>query len=82
MREGGITRALYARGDVGRYEARHDSTYGHLGAGGALTRFADVRAANEVTRRGRETLDLMCRQLAARGVTLLEPRTPWNVSDP
>jgi DNA polymerase elongation subunit (family B) len=40
-----------------------------------VTRFADVHAANEVTRRGRETLELMCRQLASRGVTLLEADT-------
>lgn len=52
-----------------------NSAYGYLGAGGGLTRFADVHAANEVTRRGRETLDLMCRELAARGVTLLEADT-------
>lgn len=51
-----------------------NSAYGYLAAGG-LTRFADVHAANEVTRRGRETLDLMCRALAARGVTLLEADT-------
>ena len=42
-----------------------NSAYGYLAAGGGLTRFADVHAANEVTRRGRETLDLMCRALAA-----------------
>lgn len=52
-----------------------NSAYGYLGAGGDLTRFADVHAANEVTRRGRETLALMCRELAARGVTLLEADT-------
>ncbi len=52
-----------------------NSAYGYLGAGGGLTRFADVHAANEVTRRGREVLDLMCRELAARGVTLLEADT-------
>jgi DNA polymerase I len=52
-----------------------NSAYGYLAAGGALTRFADVHAANEVTRRGRETLELMCRELAARGVTLLEADT-------
>jgi DNA polymerase I len=52
-----------------------NSAYGYLGAGGELTRFADVHAANEVTRRGRETLALMCRELAARGVTLLEADT-------
>ena len=52
-----------------------NSAYGYLAAGGGLTRFADVHAANEVTRRGREVLDLMCRELAARGVTLLEADT-------
>lgn len=51
-----------------------NSAYGYLGAVG-LTRFADVHAANEVTRRGRELLDLLCAQLAARGVTLLEADT-------
>jgi DNA polymerase elongation subunit (family B) len=52
-----------------------NSAYGYLAAGGELTRFADVHAANEVTRRGRETLGLMCRELAARGVTLIEADT-------
>src|SRR2546423_2951664 len=52
-----------------------NSAYGYLAAGGDLTRFADVHPANEVTRRGRETLALMCRELAARGVTLLEGDT-------
>jgi DNA polymerase elongation subunit (family B) len=52
-----------------------NTAYGYLAAGGRLTRFADVHAANEVTRRGRETLDLMCRALADRGVTLLEADT-------
>jgi DNA polymerase elongation subunit (family B) len=51
-----------------------NSAYGYLGAVG-LTRFADVHAANEVTRRGREVLDLLCSALAARGVTLLEADT-------
>jgi DNA polymerase elongation subunit (family B) len=51
-----------------------NSAYGYLGAGG-LTRFSDIHAANEVTRHGRETLELMCRELAARGVTLLEADT-------
>ncbi|HEU4586454.1 MAG TPA: ribonuclease H-like domain-containing protein [Gemmatimonadaceae bacterium] len=51
-----------------------NSAYGYLAAGG-LTRFADVHAANEVTRRGREVLAMMCRGLAARGVTLLEADT-------
>ncbi len=52
-----------------------NSAYGYLAAGGGLTRFADVHAANEITRRGRETLGLICRELAARGVTLLEADT-------
>jgi DNA polymerase elongation subunit (family B) len=52
-----------------------NSAYGYLAAGGELTRFADVHAANEVTRRGRDTLALLCRELAARGVTLLEADT-------
>jgi DNA polymerase I len=52
-----------------------NSAYGYLAAGGGLTRFADVGAANEVTRRGRELLDVLCRELAARGVTLLEADT-------
>ncbi|HSC89369.1 MAG TPA: DNA polymerase domain-containing protein [Polyangiaceae bacterium] len=51
-----------------------NSAYGYLGAG-ALTRFSDVHAANEVTRRGRELLDLLCRELHGRGVTLLEADT-------
>ena len=67
-----------------------NSAYGYLAAGGGLTRFADVDAANEVTRRGRETLALICRELAARGVTLLEADTDgvyfavpdhWNEDD-
>ena len=67
-----------------------NSAYGYLAAGGELTRFADVHAANEVTRHGRETLELMCRELAARGVTLLEADTDgvyfavpegWNEAD-
>lgn len=52
-----------------------NSAYGYLAAGGDLTRFADVHAANEVTRRGRETLALMCSELAGRGVTLIEADT-------
>ena len=67
-----------------------NSAYGYLAAGGNLTRFADVHAANEVTRRGRELLALLCRELAARGVTLLEADTDgvyfaaprgWSASD-
>jgi DNA polymerase elongation subunit (family B) len=52
-----------------------NSAYGYLAAGGGLTRFADVDAANEVTRRGRETLGIICRALGERGVTLLEADT-------
>jgi DNA polymerase I len=51
-----------------------NSAYGYLGAVG-LTRFSDVHAANEVTRHGREVLALLCRELARRGVTLLEADT-------
>jgi DNA polymerase elongation subunit (family B) len=51
-----------------------NSAYGYLGAVG-LTRFADVHAANEVTRRGRELLAQVCGALAGRGVTLLEADT-------
>lgn len=60
-----------------------NSAYGYLGAVG-LTRFADVHAANEVTRRGREVLGLLCRELARRGVQLLEADTDgvyFSVSD-
>lgn len=52
-----------------------NSAYGYLAAGEGLTRFADVAAANEVTRRGRDMLGLICRELAARGVQLLEADT-------
>src|SRR5260370_24118764 len=52
-----------------------NSAYGSLAAGGELARFADVHAANEVTGHGRETLELMCRELAARGVPRLEADT-------
>ncbi|MET0342115.1 MAG: DNA polymerase domain-containing protein [Polyangiales bacterium] len=51
-----------------------NSAYGYLGAGG-LTRFSDVHAANEVTRHGRELLGFLCKELARRGVTLLEADT-------
>jgi len=51
-----------------------NSAYGYLAAVG-LTRFADVHAANEVTRRGREVLGLLCRELARSGVQLLEADT-------
>jgi DNA polymerase elongation subunit (family B) len=51
-----------------------NSAYGYLGAA-SLTRFADVHAANDVTRHGREILTTICEQLARRGVTLLEADT-------
>lgn len=51
-----------------------NSACGYLGAVG-LTRFANVHAANEVTRRGRELLDGLCAAPAARGVTLIEADT-------
>ncbi|HSO33187.1 MAG TPA: ribonuclease H-like domain-containing protein, partial [Labilithrix sp.] len=51
-----------------------NSAYGYLAAP-SLTRFADVDAANEVTRHGRELLGRMCRELEDRGVTLLEADT-------
>jgi DNA polymerase elongation subunit (family B) len=51
-----------------------NSAYGYMGAV-QLTRFADVHAANEVTRQGRQLLDQICRALAQRGVTLLEADT-------
>ncbi|MGC4066443.1 MAG: DNA polymerase domain-containing protein [Polyangiaceae bacterium] len=51
-----------------------NSAYGYLGAVG-LTRFADVHAANEVTRHGREVLATICRELARRDMTLLEADT-------
>ena len=71
----GIGGAPHPRGDVGGDEARRELGVRLPRGGRRLTRFADVHAANEVTRRGRETLDLMCRELAARGVTLLEADT-------
>src|SRR5260370_337748 len=46
-----------------------NSAYGYMAAGGDLTRFADVHAANEVTRRGRETLGLLGRELSRYDVS-------------
>ncbi|HEX4341207.1 MAG TPA: DNA polymerase domain-containing protein [Polyangiaceae bacterium] len=51
-----------------------NSAYGYLGAA-SLTRFSDVHAANDVTRHGRAVLELLCDELARRGVTLLEADT-------
>lgn len=56
------------------YKLVINSAYGYLGAV-SLTRFADVHAANDVTARGRELLTFMCRELAQRGVQLLEADT-------
>ncbi len=52
-----------------------NSAYGYMAAGEGLTRFNDVHAANDVTRRGRDTLMQMCRALADRGAELLEADT-------
>jgi DNA polymerase I len=66
-----------------------NSAYGYLGAAG-LTRCADIDAANEVTARGRALLRQLCRELAARELTLLEADTDgvycaapagWNEAD-
>jgi len=51
-----------------------NAAYGYLAAPG-LCRLADVAVANQVTAYGRDTLDHLCQQLAARGVTLLEADT-------
>jgi DNA polymerase elongation subunit (family B) len=66
-----------------------NSAYGYMGAVG-LTRLADVSAANRVTYYGRAVLGRICRELAARGATLLEGDTDgvyfsvpetWSESD-
>lgn len=51
-----------------------NSTYGYLGAG-TLALFADRHAADEITRRGRETLATLVEALRVQGVTLLEADT-------
>ncbi|MCW5852875.1 MAG: DNA polymerase, partial [Anaerolineae bacterium] len=51
-----------------------NSAYGYMGAG-TMALFADGRAADEVTRRGRETLDQVVAALRARGVALIEADT-------
>lgn len=58
----------------GAFKILVNSAYGYCGAVG-LTRCADVHAANEITRRGRELLLHLCREFAARGATLLEADT-------
>ncbi|GAB4191115.1 MAG: DNA polymerase domain-containing protein [Roseiflexaceae bacterium] len=51
-----------------------NSAYGYMGAG-TMALFADRRAADEVTRRGRETLDQVVAALRSRGVALIEADT-------
>ncbi len=51
-----------------------NSAYGYMGAG-TMALFADRRAADEVTRRGREVLDQVVAALRARGVALIEADT-------
>ncbi|HET8628025.1 MAG TPA: DNA polymerase domain-containing protein [Thermomicrobiales bacterium] len=51
-----------------------NSAYGYLGAG-PMTLFADRRAADEVTRRGREILGRVVDGLRARGLALIEADT-------
>ena len=51
-----------------------NAAYGYMGAG-EMALFADRRAADEVTRRGRELLGQVVDQLRARGVVLLEADT-------
>lgn len=72
-----------ARGSAERYQQEAtsaamkivvNSAYGYMAAG-SLTRFADVNAANEVTAHGRALLASLCRDLASRGVTLIEADT-------
>jgi DNA polymerase elongation subunit (family B) len=51
-----------------------NSAYGYMGAG-SMALFADSRAADEVTRRGRETLDMVLAALRERGIALIEADT-------
>lgn len=51
-----------------------NSAYGYMGAG-QLALFADRRAADEVTRRGREILERLVEALRSRGVALIEADT-------
>lgn len=76
--------AREARGgdaEAGRHEAMQaamklliNSAYGYMGAG-SIAIFADRRAADEVTRRGREILDRLVSALSSRGVALIEADT-------
>ncbi len=51
-----------------------NSAYGYLGAG-RIAWFADRGAADQITRRGREILEWVCRELRQRGTTLIEADT-------
>jgi DNA polymerase, archaea type len=51
-----------------------NSAYGYLGAG-KMAYFADLVAADEITRRGRETLEHVCNELREKGATLIEADT-------
>jgi DNA polymerase, archaea type len=51
-----------------------NSAYGYMGAG-SMALFADGRAAGEVTRRGRETLDQVLAALRRHGMALIEADT-------
>jgi len=51
-----------------------NSAYGYMGAT-SMGLFADMDAADEVTRRGREVLDMVIAGLRARGVALIEADT-------
>jgi DNA polymerase elongation subunit (family B) len=74
--------ARAARGpELGHHEAMQaamklliNSAYGYMGAG-EIALFADRRAADEVTRRGREILDQLVLALRSRGVALIEADT-------
>jgi DNA polymerase I len=73
--------AVSGAADWGWHEGRQaamklliNSAYGYMGAG-SMALFADLDAANEVTRRGRDLLRQITDALAARGVALLEADT-------
>ena len=51
-----------------------NSAYGYLGAG-KMAWFADLNAADEITRRGREVLEHVCNELKALEATLIEADT-------
>jgi DNA polymerase, archaea type len=51
-----------------------NAAYGYMGAG-SMALFADMRAADEVTRRGRELLSHVINSLQGRGMALIEADT-------